>query len=81
MEIGNNAREKLRSLVERIERLDGEKTAIGTDIKEVYAEAKGVGFDVKVLRKVIARRKKGVNEEEDALIETYWSIVGLEVLS
>lgn len=83
MEIGNNAREQLRSLVQRIERLEGEKKAIGEDIKEVYAEAKGNGFDQKVLRKVIARRKQdqAALAEEQSMIDLYWGIVGSEVLS
>ena len=59
------AQGQLRGLVERIERLEEEKKTIAADIKEVYAEAKGNGFDTKVLRKVVSLRKKDRNERED----------------
>jgi uncharacterized protein (UPF0335 family) len=83
MEIGNNARSQLRALTARIEKLEDDKSLLGEDIKEVYAEAKGNGFDVKTLRKVIAKRKKSknANEEEQAMLDLYWDIVGLEVMS
>lgn len=83
MEIGNNAREQLRSLVQRIERLSTEKDAITADMKELYAEAKGNGFNPKILRKVLALRKKDQNQlaDEQAEIDLYWGIVGSEVLS
>jgi uncharacterized protein (UPF0335 family) len=73
------AQGQLRSLVERIERLEEEKKAIAGDIKEVYAEAKANGFDTKIVRKVIAIRKKdrSEREEEEALIETYLSALGM----
>jgi uncharacterized protein (UPF0335 family) len=72
--------DRLRSIVERIERLEEEKKTISDDIKEVYAEAKGNGYDVKVLRKVIARRKRDRNEiaEEEAIIDLYEQAVGDE---
>ena len=71
--IGGNAREKLKGLVERIERLEEEKKTISEDIKEVYGEVKGEGFDAKILKRVIALRKKdpGVRFEEEAILETY----------
>ena len=61
---------QLKAIVERIERLEEEKKTIAADIKEVYAEAKGTGFDIKILRKVISLRKKEPTErqEEEALI-------------
>jgi uncharacterized protein (UPF0335 family) len=73
------AQGQLRSLIERIERLEEEKKTIGGDIKEVYAEAKANGFDTKIVRKVIAIRKKdrSEREEEEALIETYLAALGM----
>jgi uncharacterized protein (UPF0335 family) len=69
---------QLKSLVQRIERLEEEKKALAGDIKEVYAEAKSQGFDTKILRKVIALRKRDTAEraEEDALIELYLGALG-----
>lgn len=73
------AQGQLRSLVERIERLEEEKKAIAGDIKEVYAEAKGNGFDTKVLRKVISLRKKDQAErqEEEAMLDVYLAALGM----
>lgn len=73
------AQGQLRSLVERIERLEEEKKTIAADIKEVYAEAKANGFDTKVMRKVISLRKKDVAErqEEDAMIDLYMQALGM----
>lgn len=73
------AQGQLRSFVERIERLTEEKDALQIDIREVYAEAKGNGFDTKVLRKVIAIRKKDMAErqEEEAMIELYLHALGM----
>jgi uncharacterized protein (UPF0335 family) len=70
---------QLRTIVERIERLEEEKRTIAGDIKEVYAEAKGNGFDVKILRKVISLRKKDVNErqEEESMIDVYLAALGM----
>lgn len=69
---------QLRALVERIERLEEEKKTISNDIAEVYAEAKGNGFDVKVLRAVIALRKKDANEREEleSLLDVYLAALG-----
>ena len=63
---------------ERVERLEEDKRGVADDIKEVYAEAKGEGFDVKVLRKVVALRRKDPEEraEEDELVELYMSALG-----
>ena len=73
------AQDQLRSFVERIERLEEEKKTISDDIKDVYAEAKGNGFDVKVLRKVISLRKQDANEraEMDAILDLYLQALGM----
>ncbi len=70
--------DQLKSIVERIERLEEEKKTVSDDIKEVYAEAKGNGYDVKCLRKVIALRKRDRDEraEEEAVIDLYLQAVG-----
>lgn len=71
--IGGNAGARLKSFVERVVRLEGEKKELGEDIKEVYSEAKGVGFDTKILRKVVKRYQMDPDKrrEEDDLIDTY----------
>lgn len=73
------ARDQLRAFVERIERMEEEKAAIAADIKEIYAEAKGTGFDTKVLRKIVAIRKQDANErmEQEALLELYMAALGM----
>lgn len=73
------AQGQLRALVQRIERLEEEKKTIAGDIKEVYAEAKANGFDTKILRKVIALRKKELAErqEEEALLDVYLAALGM----
>ena len=73
------AQGQLKSLVERIERLEEEKKVIAGDIKEIYAEAKANGFDTKVLRKVIAIRKKDRHEreEEEAMLDLYLNALGM----
>ncbi len=70
--------DQLKSIVERIERLEEEKKTIADDIKEVYAEAKCNGYDVKVLRKVVALRKRDLDEhkEEEAILDLYLHAVG-----
>ncbi len=73
------AQDQLRSFVERIERLEEEKKTISDDIKDVYAEAKGNGFDTKVLRRVISLRKQDQNErqEQDAILDLYLQALGM----
>ena len=73
------ARDQLRSFVERIERLEEEKKTIADDIKDVYGEAKGMGYDTKILRKVVARRKKDEQElmEEELIMDTYLIALGM----
>jgi len=70
---------QLKSIVERIERLEDDKKAIAGDIREVYSEAKANGFDTKILRKVIALRKKesAAREEEQAMLDVYMSALGM----
>lgn len=65
--------DRLRSLIERIERLEAEKAALASDIKDIFAESKSAGFDVKTMRTVIRLRKKDAaeREEEDYLLDTY----------
>jgi uncharacterized protein (UPF0335 family) len=71
---------QIATVVERIERMEDEKSAISLDISELYKEAKGNGFDVKILRKVIAARKKPQNQRdsENAIFDLYMSAVGFE---
>lgn len=73
MPIGGNAGARLKSFVERVVRMEGEKKAIGEDIKDIYSEAKSVGFDTKILRKVVKRYQMDPDKrrEEDDLIDTY----------
>jgi len=70
---------QLRSIVERIERLEEEKAAIADDIKDVYGEAKGNGYDTKVLRTVIRLRKQDASEreEQDAMLDLYKQALGM----
>ena len=76
---GQVAQDRLRSFIERIERLEEEKTVLMADIKEVYAEAKGTGFDPKTMRKVIRLRKMDDSDrqEEEFLLDTYLSALGM----
>jgi uncharacterized protein (UPF0335 family) len=79
--IGHNsvAADALKAYVERIERLEEEKSAIAVDIREVYSEAKGNGFDAKVLRKIIAERRRdyAVRQEEEAILQLYREALGM----
>lgn len=72
---------QLRSIIERIERLEVEKSTISSDIKEVYAEAKANGFDTKILRMVISLRKKEAaeREEEQSMLDLYMQALGMIV--
>ncbi len=73
------AKDQLKSIVERIERLEEEKKTISDDIRDVYAESKGNGFDVKALRTIIRLRKQDPNErqEEETILETYMQALGM----
>ncbi len=79
-DVGGVAGARLKSFIERIERLEEEKTAIADDIKDVYAEAKGTGFDAKTIRKVVSLRKLDVEKrrEADDMLELYKSAIGME---
>jgi uncharacterized protein (UPF0335 family) len=70
---------QLKSLVERIERLEEERTALGADIREVFAEAKGQGFDTKIMRQVIRMRRldKADRQEQEAILDLYLSALGM----
>ena len=72
-------KDRLRSFIERIERLEEEKAALAVDINEVYAEAKSEGFDSKIMRRVVRLRKLETTEreEQEALVELYMSALGM----
>jgi len=73
------AKDQLKAFIERVERLEEEKKAIADDIRDVYGEAKGNGYDVKTLRVVVRLRKQDVNErkEQEAILETYMHALGM----
>ena len=73
------AKDQLKAIIERIERLEEEKKTISDDIRDVYAEAKGNGFDVKALRTIVRMRKQDANEraEEETILETYMQALGM----
>lgn len=79
-DVGGVAGARLKSFIERIERLEEEKTAIADDIKDVYAEAKGTGFDSKTIRKVVSLRKldEEKRREADDMLDLYKSAIGME---
>ena len=72
-------KDQLKAVVERIERLEEEKKATADDIREVYAEAKGNGFDIKALRTIVRLRKQDIDErkEQEAVLETYMNALGM----
>ena len=73
------AKDQLKAFVERVEKLEEEKKAIADDIRDVYAEAKGNGFDVKALRTIVRLRKQDANEraEAETILETYMQALGM----
>jgi uncharacterized protein (UPF0335 family) len=73
------AKDHLKAFIERIERLEEEKKTISDDIRDVYAEAKGNGFDVKALRTIVRMRKQDVEErkEHEAILDTYLAALGM----
>lgn len=79
-DVGGVAGKRLLSFIERVERLEEEKGGIADDIKEVYAEAKGVGFDAGIIRKVIRERKMDAEKRREAaeLLDLYKSAIGME---
>jgi uncharacterized protein (UPF0335 family) len=78
-DVGGIAVDRLRSFIERIERLEEEKKGLQDDIKEVYAEAKGTGFDAKIMRQIIRLRKMDKNDlqEQEAILELYKQALGM----
>jgi uncharacterized protein (UPF0335 family) len=72
-------RDQLKAFIERVERLEEEKKTIADDIRDVYAEAKGSGFDVKALRQIVRLRKQDVDErkEYETILETYMHALGM----
>lgn len=77
--VENVAAKELRQFIERIERLEDEKATVASDIKDVYGEAKGRGYDVKAIRKIIGDRKKDREEvmEFEAIVDTYKAALGM----
>ena len=73
------AKDQLKAIIERIERLEEEKKAISDDIRDVYAEGKGNGFDVKALRAIVRLRKQDPNEhqEQETILQTYMQALGM----
>lgn len=80
MKIAGIAANQLRSIIERIERLEEEKSGIASDIKDIFAGAKGNGYDVKTLRKILSLRKQDANERDEAehLLDTYKRALGMQ---
>ena len=80
MQLQSSAKDQLRAIISRIERLEEEKAALSGDLREVYLEAKGNGFDVKALRAVVRLRKKDENErrEEELILDTYLHALGMD---
>lgn len=80
-EIGHNSvsKDQLKSIIERVERLEEDKAAIASDIKDVYAEAKGNGYDVKALRRIVSLRKQDPDKraEQEAILDTYMHALGM----
>lgn len=78
-EVGGIAGERLRAFIERIERLEEERRALGADIKEVYAEAKGAGFDPKTMRQIVRIRRmdKDDLDEQETLLDIYKRALGM----
>ncbi|SDQ98993.1 DUF2312 domain-containing protein [Pseudovibrio sp. Tun.PSC04-5.I4] len=76
---GGVAVDQLKAFIERVERLEEEKKVLADDIKDVYAEAKGNGFDVKVMRKIVSLRKiqPHLREEEEAVLDLYLHALGM----
>jgi uncharacterized protein (UPF0335 family) len=79
-EVGGIAGDRLKSFIERIERLEEEKRALAEDVKEIYSEAKGAGFEVKIIRQIIRIRKMDEDDrdEAEALLDTYLRAIGMK---
>ena len=79
VEVGGVAGEHLRSYIDRIERLEEEKAGLAADIRDIYAEAKGNGFDAKTMRRIVSLRKldQGERDEQEALLDLYRRALGM----
>ena len=79
-DIGGVAGDRLRTIIERIERIEDEKKALSDDIREIYSEAKAAGFDVKTIRQIVRLRKISINErnEMEQILEVYKRAIGME---
>ena len=79
-EVGGVAGDRLRTIIERIERLEDEKKALSDDIREVYSEAKGVGFDIKIIRQIVRLRKMDASDrsEMEQVLDVYKRALGME---
>ena len=80
VDVGGIASERLRTIIERVERLEEEKAALAEDIKEIFSEAKAAGFDVKILRQVIRLRKldSSDRQEQEAILDLYRRALDME---
>ena len=79
-EVGGVAGDRLRTIIERIERLEYEKKALSDDIREVYSEAKGAGFDIKIIRQIVRLRKMDASDrsEMEQVLDVYKRALGME---
>jgi uncharacterized protein (UPF0335 family) len=77
-EVGNNTAKDLQSLIERIEAMEADKKAISEDIKDVYSEAKGRGFDVAAIKEIVKRRREDADKRSlrEAIVDTYLAALG-----
>ncbi len=80
VDLGGTAGERLRQFIERVERLEEERRALGADIREVYSEAKALGFEPKIMRQLVRLRRMETHElvEQEALLDTYKHALGME---
>ena len=80
LDAGGVAGDRLRTIIERIERIEDEKKALSDDIREIYSEAKAAGFDVKTIRQIVRLRKMNINErnEMEQILEVYKRAIGME---
>ena len=79
-EVGGVAGDRLRTIIERIERLEDEKKALSDDIREIYSEAKGAGFDIKIIRHIVRLRKMDASDrsEMEQVLDVYKRALGME---
>ena len=80
VDLGGTAGERLRQFIERVERLEEERRTLGADIREVYSEAKALGFEPKIMRQLVRLRRMETHElvEQEALLDTYKHALGME---